>query len=231
MKILGLVLVVLALSGQTPPATSPILHLVYEFGYNTKVAKSGPGTGTTTIDVAGPAADGGLLVSGTDFWWNTVRPRATNTCEVYPSGSVSCLQRPYAISPMQLTIFPLLARNYFKGLSASGTSTWKRRFEIKAAIVPGANGFAGQLYTWDCDFALQGKGASADAKSQVLVQSNGTLTQQGGRYRSATEKAGILYDVVHKVPAFVSETRTHLPQTNVYNNDDIQVKLIRLRQP
>jgi hypothetical protein len=232
MKTIGLFAVILALSGQAPGASpAPALHLVYEFGYNTKVAKSGPGTGTTTVDVSGPAADGGLVVSGTDFWWNTVRPRATNTCEVYAGGTVACLQRPYAISPMQLTIFPMLARGYFKGLSASGTSSWKRHFEVKAAIVPGANGFAGQLYTWVCDYTLQGKGPAPDSKAQVLVQSNGTLTQQGGRYRSATSKAGILYDIVHKVPAYVSETRTHLPQTSVYNNDDIQVKLIKLKQP
>lgn len=232
MKIIGLVAVILALSAQTPAAAATsTLHLVYEFGYNTKVAKSGPGTGTTTIDVSAPAADGTVTVSGADFWWNTVRPRATNTCMLHPNGSVSCSQRPYAISPIQLTIFPLLARNYFKGLPASRTGSWERHFEIDAAIVPGATGFAGQLYTWVCDYTLQGKGFASGSTSQVIVQSKGTLTQQGGRYRSATSKAGILFDIVNKVPAYVSETRTHLPQTNVYNNDSIEVKLIRIQRP
>jgi hypothetical protein len=231
MKSVAVFAVILALSGQAPAAPSPVLHLVYEFGYNTKVAKSGPGTGTTTIDVGGVAADGGLMVSGTDFWWNTVRPRATNTCEVYVSGSVSCLQRPYALSPIQLTIFPLLARHYFKGLSMNGTSNWKNSFEIKAAIVPGANGFAGQLYTWSCTYTLEGKGVSPESKPLILIQQNGTLNQQGGRFRAATEKAGVLYDPVNKVPAYVSESRTHLPQSTVYNKDSIEVKLIRMKRP
>ena len=74
-----------------------IRHLVYQFGFNTKAASAGTGTGTTTVDIYGPTADGGLLISGQDFWWNTVRPRATNTCEVYPNGSVDCKDAPYAI--------------------------------------------------------------------------------------------------------------------------------------
>src|SRR6202042_1387834 len=112
------------------------------------VASSGQGTGTTTIDIMGSAKDGGVMISGTDSWWNTARPRATNTCEVYPNGGVSCLERPYALSPIQLTLFPLLGRNYFKALSAGGKPNWTRSYEVKAAIVPGASGFAGQLYTW-----------------------------------------------------------------------------------
>ena len=223
------VAVLIASSAQTPAsATGPTMTLIYEYGYNTKVAKSGPGTGVTTITVGGMAADGGLMVSGSDFWWNTVRARATNTCEVYPNGGVKCSERPYAISPIQLTIFPLLGQHYFKGLDASGTSSWKHSFKVYAAVVPGATGFAGQPYTWDCNYNLQGKGPAPDSHQFVLIQSNGTLDQEGGRYKAATSKAGILYDPVAKVPVYASEVRTHFPQTNVYNNDLIQVKLTKV---
>lgn len=230
MKILGLcgalLLVLGGLAASAAPA--PMRHLVYRFGYNTNVANEGNGTGTTTVDIAGPAPDGGLTISGTDFWWNTTRPRATNTCEVYATGSVTCTQPAYAISPMQLTLFPLLARKYFRGLAAGATSSWTNTSEIKAAVVPGASGFAGMVTTWKCVFTLTGKGPIAGSAPLVLIHQTGRLDQQGGTYRSATEKANIAYDPVQKVPAFVDEVRTHFPQRTVKNNDTIQLKLITL---
>src|SRR6185437_12153339 len=88
------------------PGLPAMRHLVYQFGYNTKAAKQGTGTGTTTIDITGLAKDGGLTVTATDNWWNTVRPRQTYTCEVYPGGGVTCAQPPNALSPIQLAIVP-----------------------------------------------------------------------------------------------------------------------------
>ena len=236
MKSIGMLLAVLVgLSGVAPAAGTPplIRHLVYEFGYNTKVAKEGPGTGKTTIDIYGPTADGGLMISGSDFWWNTVRARAVNTCEVHPNGSVNCGERPYAISPIQLTIFPLLARGYFKQMQASNTSTWSHSYKVNAAIIPGgATAFASNPYVWNCAFTLHGKGPIADSKPLLdLVQSTGTLTQVGGRYFSMKSKQRIAYDPNAKVPAFVSDVRTHFPQTNVYNNDLIEVQLIKVSPP
>jgi hypothetical protein len=229
MKTLGLLAaVLLALSAQTPTATSaPMRHLVYEFGFNTKVASSGNGTGTETIDIVGPAKDGGVIVTGTDSWWNTVRPRATNTCELYAGGGVSCTQPPYALSPIQVTIFPLLAHGYFKGLSSAATSAWKRSYQVKAAIVPGASGFAGQLGTWNCTYSIQGKGPIANAAPMVLVQAQGTLEQQGGRYLKASSKQRIAYDPVAQLPVIVSDTRTHLPMKSVYSNDLVELKLMK----
>ncbi len=225
MKNIGLLLAVLVALSAQAPAPAPVRHLVYQFGYNTPVASSGQGTGTTTINILGPAKDGGVMVSGTDRWWNTVRPRATNTCEVYPNGSVSCLQSSYALSPMQLTLFPLLGRNYFKGFGAAATSSLKRTYQVKAAILPGASGFAGQLTTWNCAYSLEGKGPIHNAAPLVLILSEGSLDQEGGRYLKATSKQRIVYDPVRKVPAIVRDTRTHLPQRNVYNNDVVEVKL------
>jgi hypothetical protein len=198
---------------------------VYQFGFNTKVAKSGTGTGTTTVDILGTAKDGGLMVSASDFWWNTARPRATNTCEVYASGGVSCPQAPYAISPIQVTLFPLLAPGYFDQLSAAGTSSWKYTYQIKAAIVPGAVGFAGQLTTWNCAYSLQGKGPIPNAGPVILIESSGTLDQQGGRYRQATSTQRIAYDPTAKLPVFVTDVRTHIPMTSVYSNDLVELQL------
>jgi hypothetical protein len=223
-----LVAALLGLSAQAPAsATAPVRHLVYQFGYNTKVASSGNGTGTTTVDILGPAKDGGVMVSGTDFWWNTVRPRATNTCEVYPNGSVSCSQAPYAISPIQLTLFPLLGRSYFNELSADGKSSWTRSYQLKAAVLPGASGFAGQSYTWNCVYSLHGQGPIAKAGPIVLIKATGTLDQQSGRYLKATSKQRIAYDPRAKLPVFVSDVRTHVPQRSVYSNDLVELKLTK----
>jgi hypothetical protein len=200
-------------------------HLVYRFGYNTKVANAGNGTGTMTVDILGPAPDGGLTISGTDYWWNTARARATNTCEVYANGGVICGQPANGISPMQLTLFPLLGRKYFSGLAAGPRASWTNKNQIRAALVPGASGFAGQVTTWKCVFKLTGKGPIAGSAPLVLIHQTGTLDQQGATYLSATEKANIAYDPVQKVPAFVDEVRTHFPQRTVYNNDSIQLKL------
>lgn len=228
MRTIGLLLgVLLALSAQTP-APGHTRELVYQFGFNTKAASTGTGTGTTTIDIYGTAPDGGLMVSGTDFWWNTARPRATNTCEVYANGGVSCSQRPYAISPIQLTLFPLMARAYFKGLTAGGKSSWKHTFDLQAAIIPGASGMAGNKYTWNCTYSLEGQGPIAGGNGAILILANGKLVQQGGRYLAATSKQRIAYDPVAKVPVAASDVRTHLPQTNVYNNDMVDLKLLKV---
>jgi len=226
-KTIGLLLAALvALSGQTPTPT-PVRQLVYEFGYNTKVASSGNGTGTITVAILGPAKDGGVIVSGTDNWWNSARPRATNTCEVYSDGSVACSQTPYALSPIQLTLFPLLGRSYFHGLSPNAMSSWTRSYQVKAAILPGASGFAGQLTTWQCVYSLHGKGPIAKAGPTVLIESTGTLDQQGGRYFKATSKQRIAYDPVAKIPVVVRDVRTHLPQKSVYSNDLVELKLTK----
>ncbi|MBV8373390.1 MAG: hypothetical protein JOY69_09035 [Candidatus Eremiobacteraeota bacterium] len=220
----------IVLTGQTPttaPASGSVRHLVYQFGYNTKVASQGTGTGTTTIDILGSAPDGGVMVDGTDYWWNTARPRATNTCELHPNGGVSCSQRPYAISPIQLTIFPLLARGYFKPLSAGPKSNWSLSYKIYAAVLPGASGSAGEPNTWDCSYAVHGNGPIAGAAPLVLVVSTGKLVQEGGRYQSADDKLRIAYDPAAKIPVLVNDVRAHLPQRSVYNKDLVELKLVK----
>lgn len=228
MRKLAIFVSVIFALGTPAPAQTSERHLVYQFGYNTAVATSGQGTGTTTIDIKGVAADGGVIISGQDYWWNTARPRATNTCEVYATGNVSCSQRPFAISPIQLTLFPLLAHGVFKELNAAGTSSWTRNYSVKAAIIPGSsNGFAGNAYTWKCSFHLTGQGPIKGAAPLILILADGTLVQEGGRYLKATSKQRIVYDPAAKIPAIVRDVRTHLPQHTVYNNDLVEVKLIK----
>lgn len=225
MKKIALACVALiALSAQMP--ASPARHLVYQFGFNTKAATSGNGTGTTTIDMT-PASDGGVTISASDSWWNTVRPRATNTCELYANGNVACAQPPYAISPIQLTIFPLLARGYFHGMGTNGSSNWTRSYTLKAAVVPGASGFAGDLNTWNCSYQLTGKGPIPKAAPTVLIEAKGTLAQQGGRFWKASSKQRIAYDPVAKLPLLVTDVRTHLPMRSVYSNDLVDLRLLK----
>lgn len=217
--------VLIALSAQTPAAHSQ-RHLVYEFGFNTKVASSGNGTGTTTIDIMGPAQDGGVMISGTDYWWNTARPRATNTCEVYPGGGVTCQKPAYAISPIQFTLFPLLGKNYFHPLSTGGGhANWSRTYQVEAAILPGASGVMSQLTTFKSVYTLQGNGKIAHAGGTILVKATGKLTQQGGRYLAASSKQSIAYDPAAGIPVVVSDVRTHLPMRSVYSNDLVELKL------
>lgn len=218
MKSIGVLLAVaLGLSGQIATSSaSPVRHLEYQFGYNTKLASSGTGTGTTAIDILGPAPDGGLMVSGTDSWWDSVRPRGTNTCEVYPNGGITCPERPYAISPIQLAIFPLLGSSYFKGLTAAGTSTWKQTLQVNRG-----------LYKWNAVITLHGEGPVSNAGSFIVIDSSGVMDQLGGHYREGTAEGTIVYDPVAKVPVAVSDLRTHLPQTDVYNQDWVELKLTK----
>ncbi|HEY1654483.1 MAG TPA: hypothetical protein VGF86_05165 [Candidatus Tumulicola sp.] len=217
---LFVILALVGLAGQTA-TPNPARELTYRFGYNTRAAASGPGTGTTTIDIVGPAADGGVMVNATDTWWNSVRPRATNTCEVYANGGVSCMDRPYAISPIQLAIFPLLGRNYFSGLNAAGTSTWTCAYQVKR----------GDLYQWNATFTLTSKGPASSTGSLILINSRGTMDQLGGRYRQGTASGTIVYDAAARVPVIVSDVRSHLPQTTVNNQDGVDLRLTQDSQP
>jgi hypothetical protein len=211
------------------PATAElpaVRHLVYRFGYNTKATKEGTGTGTTTIDIVGLASDGGMTINATDNWWNTVRPRQTYTCEVYANGGVNCPQRPNALSPIQIAVVPLLGRAYFSALSAAPTSTWKQNYKVTATFFPSAtSGFAGQLYTWNCAYTLEGKGTSGSSPL-ILIHSDGSMKQQGGRYITVNQKANLLYDPRIKMPVFIDESITFVPQLSV-NKYTIQLKLIR----
>jgi len=204
-----------------------VRHLVYQFGYNTKAASEGDGTGTTTFDITGLAADGGMTVNATDDWWMAVHPKQTHTCEVYADGGVTCSQAPYAISAIQIALEPMLGRDYFKALSAGPTSTWKQTYKVRATFAPGANvGFAGQVYTWNCEYTLTGKGTSPEQPPLILIHANGQMKQQGGHYLIAQQKANILFDPRLEMPVYVDELITFIPRLSI-NSYSIELKLIK----
>jgi hypothetical protein len=203
-----------------------VRHLVYQFGYNTKASSEGTGTGTTTIDIVGLAKDGGMTVTATDNWWNAVKPRQSYTCEVYPNGGVTCAQAPYALSPIQLAVVPLLGQSYFTALSADLSSSWKQTYNVRATFLPGAStGFVGQVYTWNCAYTLNGKGTIPNGAPLVLIHSDGAMKQQGGRYITVNQKANIAFDPRIKMPVFVDEELTFVPRLSI-NRYTVQLKLI-----
>jgi hypothetical protein len=204
-----------------------VRHLVYRFGYNTPATKSGTGTGTTTVDIEGLAPDGGMTVKATDDWWNTVRPRQTYTCEVYPNGGVTCAQPPNAISPIQIAVVPLLGQHYFSALSAGADSIWQQKYNVRATFAPSASsGFSGQVYTWNCAYTLTGKGMVPNNNHQVnVIHATGAMKQQGGRYITVNQKANLLFDPKLGAPVYVDEEFTFVPRLTV-NKYTIQMKLI-----
>jgi hypothetical protein len=215
-----------------PPAAvaglPAVRHLVYRFGYNTKAASQGNNTGTTTIDIVGIAKDGGMTVTATDNWWMSVHPKQSSTCEVYSSGAVTCAKPPYALTVMQAVIVPLLGQNYFAALSAGLHSSWKQSYDVRATFSPGAAGmgFAGQVYTWNCAYTLNGKGTIPEQPPLVQIQLVGAMKQQGGRYLTVNQKAGVLFDPRIKMPVYVSESLRTVPQQGV-SSYSIEMTLIR----
>jgi len=215
---------VFAFSAQTPQtalttedfATTPVRHLEYRFAYGTPIADSGPGTGTMSVDILGTAPDGGTMISGTDEWWNALYPRESSQCEIYPDGGVTCPIRPYNISEAQLILFPMLARDYFKGVqSASGS--WSTAYDIQFGPT--------DLFSAKSEVQLNETGVVDNRIANVDVSSN--IAQTGGRFTKSTLQAKVAYDLVGKVPvAFVSR-QTRIPNGSVFNSNVVSVQLMK----
>lgn len=190
-----------------------IHHLVYQFGYNTKAAASGPSTGKTTIDIVGMASDGGMNVHATDDWWNSVNPKQTADCEVYANGNVACSKPPYNLTGIQVSVLPYLGQNMFTALATNKNATWKVNYTVKATFTPGIKrGFGGQVTTWNCALTLTGKGVMKEQPPLILVHAEGQLAQQGGRYVKINQKANILFDPRLKLPVLVNNLSVFVPQ-------------------
>ncbi|MGB6985005.1 MAG: hypothetical protein WBD74_03395 [Candidatus Aquilonibacter sp.] len=201
-------------------------HLVYRFGYNGPADDQGKQTGTTTVDIVGPASDGGVTVSMLDEWWHGARPRQQFTCEVYPNGGVKCAQAPYAISPIQVTLLPLLAHSYFSALSGNPSANWSMNYTVRATFLPGASGgFAGQVYTWKCAYTLTGQGTIPNDAPIILVHREGQMVQQGGPGIKVNQKTRIAFDPRIHVPIVVGEEVTFVPQTTT-NRYVVNLRLI-----
>jgi hypothetical protein len=207
-------LLALASPSPEPSPAIPTHHLEYRFGWNAKVADSGPYTGTLKVDLQAPVTDGSAPVAATEMWWNTLRPTATDTCQVYPAGGISCLERPYSLSPMDLALFPLLAGTYFDGLG-SGKSTWQKTFQLTRGVS-----------VWDCAFTLNDKGMIPGSPLR-LIEATGTIAPHGDRYREETISVTtrIAYDPVAKVPVLVDQEMLH-NHNQPRGLETIQLKLI-----
>lgn len=206
------------------PATK---HLVYRFGYNGPASDQGNQTGTTTVDITGPAADGGMTVSMLDEWWHQARPRQQYTCEVYPNGGVKCATAPYAISPIQVTLLPLLAHNYFSALSGGANANWNMNYTVRATFLPGASGgFAGQVYTWKCAYTLTGQGTVPNGAPVILIDRAGSMSQQGGPLVKVNQKTKIAFDPRNHLPVVVGEEVTIVPKMTT-NRYVINLRLIK----
>ncbi|HTZ56166.1 MAG TPA: hypothetical protein VMB20_14020, partial [Candidatus Acidoferrum sp.] len=216
-------------SAAPPPAGSmaAVHHLVYRFGYNGPADDQGKQTGTTTVDITGPASDGGMTVTMLDEWWHQSRPRQQFTCEVYPNGGVKCAQPPYAISPIQVTLLPLLAQHYFSGLSGGANASWSVDYTVRATFLPQASGgFAGQVYTWKCAYTLTGQGTVPNDAPILLIHREGQMVQQGGPGIKVNQKTRIAFDPRIHVPIVVGEEVTLVPKMTT-NRYIINLRLIK----
>jgi hypothetical protein len=211
---------ILALSAQAPAPA--VRHLEYAFSPYpvTRVAENGtinpiegPGTGTMSVDILGPASDGGLMISATEDWWYSVRPRQTHTCEVYPSGGLSCDYIP-SPSGSELVLLPLLARDYFAGVASSA---WQQVYRLSFGDAYVVTAVTNNLHV---------TGSSDDGRL-VHIALNGTLTQLDRRYFKATETGTIAYDTKSSVPVEIHMVRQWTPTDSSFSSGAVDFKLLK----
>jgi len=216
-------------AAQSAGGLTALHHLVYQFGYDQKAASSGNNTGTTTIDFVGLANDGGMTVKATDNWWMAVHPKQSSVCEVYPNGDVKCSQAPYNLTAIQASILPYLGRNVFKALAGGLNSTWKQSYSLRASFAPGVTrGLAGQVTTWNCEFTMNGKGTMPEQPPLVLVNADGSVKQQGGRYIQLNQQANIVVDPRLKIPVLVSNLSRFVPQQST-SSYSVNLQLVKYK--
>jgi hypothetical protein len=214
-RVAMLVTVLLALAGETP--APPVRHLEYAFAiYPVAKPNNGYYNGTLSVDVLGPAPDGGMLVSASEWWYYTLRPRQTRGCEVYPTGSVRCDDTPPYPSESELVLFPLLADKFISNASATGASSWEQKFTLS---------FSKGLFVTDASMDLsampRGDGRLLDVKSTGVFQ-------QVDRHQWKEQEDGkFLYDRVASIPVLVHEERAPTPTRSVYSSTAVDLRLIR----
>ena len=212
MKKLGILMaVMLALAGQTPVA--PIRHLVYAFAtYPTAKPNGGFYDGTLSIDVLGPAPDGGELVRATDWWYYTLRSRQTRECEIYRDGSVAWDEAPPDPSDAQRVLLPLLAADFFApGLA--GATSWQQKFVLSLAK---------RLYVTSASMELK----ATSQGSQLNVSSRAVFQQLDGRQRKVVEHSQIVYDRTLGMPVVVRDERGPLPTASIYSQTSVDLQLV-----
>jgi hypothetical protein len=216
MKTLGMLLVaLLALTGEAP--TAPVRHLEYAFAiYPTAKSNGGDYNGTLSVDILGTAADGGILVQASEWWYYTLRPRQTRECEVYAGGTVRCDDVPPYPSEVELALFPLLARDFFSGSSPNGASSWQQKFALS---------FSKGLYVTAVSMDLS---ATPQNGGQVMiVTSKGLFQQLDRRDRKTFEEGQFVYDRAASLPVVVHEVRSPSPTGSIYSQTAINLQLMK----
>ena len=221
MKAFGiLAAAILTLSAQVPAPA--VRHLQYAFSpYRvSRVATSdtigpieGPGTGTMSVDILGQASDGGLMISATEDWWYSVRPRQTHTCEVYPNGGLSCDYIP-SPSASELVLLPLLARDYFAGVASS---QWQQTYRLSFGDAYVVTAVTNTLHVT----------GSSDGGRIVDIGMNGTLTQLDRHYFKASVVGRIAYDTKSSVPVTVHIVRQWTPTDSTFSSNAVDFKLLK----
>jgi hypothetical protein len=171
---------------------------------------AGPGTGRLTVDLS-PAADGGTLVKGTEWYWNALRPRQTVACEVYRGGTMRCNDAPPYPSSAERVLFPLLAAGFFPP-SAGGS--WKRSYSIA---------YRKGLFVTDASFAFR-TGKTAD--DSVTFDGSGVLQQLTGRQRKLYARQTVEYDASRSVPVELHDVRGPAPSYGIYSRRGVDLHLI-----
>ncbi len=187
------------LLGEAPAA--PIRHLEYAFAlYPTDSGTKGHFNGTLSVDVLGPAPDGGVVVRMTESWYRAVRPRQPRTCELYADGTVRCNAGPPFPSESELALFPLLGRDFFKDASLQSESKWQRQFTLsfRSGTYPAAA-------SMDLKAAPKGDGRV------VTGTMSGTYDQLHTTGIKAAVDATFMYDVIAQVPLVVHDVLTEVP--------------------
>lgn len=216
MKRIGLLLAALLALGGEAPAT-PVRHLEYAFAiYPAAKPNGGYYNGTMTVDIPGPAADGGILVRASDWWYYTLRPRQAVECEVYASGDVHCDSVPPYPSDSALVLFPLLAQDFFSGGSSASASSWRQEYKVS---------FSKGLFVSTIAMNLTATPQS-DGRF-LIVKSEGSIRQLNGRQRYATEEGQFVYDRGASIPVVVHDARGHLPTDSVYSRTAVDLRLLK----
>lgn len=216
MKKLGLLLAaLLTLVGGSPAA--PVRQLEYAFAiYPTAKPNGGLYNGTMSVDILGTAPDGGTLVQASEWWYYTLRPRQTVTCEVYAGGTVRCNDVPPYPSEVELVLFPLLARDFFTGGSASAGSSWQQKFMLT---------FSKGLYQTAVSLDLSA--TPQNGGHTEIVTSKGVFQQLDRRDRKALEEGRFVYDPASSIPTAVHEVRSPTPTGSVYSQTAVDLLLTK----
>lgn len=214
MKKLAMLLgVLLALCAQTPAA--PARHLEYAFAiYPTARSNNGDYDGKLSVDVLGQAPDGGMLVRASEWWYFTLRPRQARECEIYAGGSVRCDNVPPYPSDVELTLFPLLAPDFFKSGSLTGASSWQQQFTLSLDK---------NLYVTQASMNL----SATPQGSQLNVTSKGRFQQLDRSRRTIVEEGRFTYDRTLGIPIVVHDVHGPLPTASVYSQLSVDLQLMK----